>query len=258
MSLASEQRKKIILNKLTMEEMIYVPDLADNLKVSTETIRRDLDRLEKEGKLKKVYGGAILAGSERDSNEPSFVHKRNINQSEKQAIAKTAASLINDGDIVMIGNGTTCLELVRYLSDKKNLTLITHSSPVLNLAIEILKGKIIFIGGEVSLDQQSTYGPLAELSLRQVRADKAFIGAGGISMLDGITDYDLNEANLSRMLMERSDELIVMADYTKMGVTTFAHICDLSKVSTIISDWNCPLKWKKILQERKIPLLIGK
>jgi len=253
MSLAFEDRKKTILTRLASEEKIYVPDLAEILNVSTETIRRDLDRLEKEGKLKKVYGGAIL--NNEDPLEPSFEQKTTINQMEKRGIAKIAASLIEDGDIIMIGNGTTPLEIVRFLGDKKNITLITHSAAVLFLCKEVFKGKIIFVGGEVDTNQQSTHGPLAELMLKQMKANKAFISAGGITVEDGITDYDLDEAHMSQLLMERSDELIVLADHTKFGETTFAHICSLKQASFIISDWDCPAKWREILHKSHIPLL---
>lgn len=255
MSLAFEERKRIILEKLITDEKIYVPELAETLNVSSETIRRDLDRLEKDGKLKKVYGGAILANT--DTLEPPFEQKQVINQEEKQSIAKAAASLIEDGDIIMIGNGTTPMEMVYYLNHKKNITLITHSAPVLKLAIEAFKGKTIFIGGEVDMNQQSTHGPLAELTLKHIKANKAFISAGGLSIHDGITDYDLNEAYMSRLLMERSDELIVMVDHTKLGETTFAHICALNEVSTVISDWKCSKEWEKKLKEYNISLLLG-
>ncbi|MGJ7920830.1 DeoR/GlpR family DNA-binding transcription regulator [Neobacillus sp. LXY-4] len=256
MSLAYEDRKRTILKKLVIEEKIYVPDLAESLNVSSETIRRDLERLEKEGKLRKVYGGAVLANVE--TTEPPFEQKATINQAEKRAIAKAAAAFIEDGDIIMIGNGTTLLEMVRFLQDKKNITLVTHSAPVLKSAIEIFKGKLIFIGGEVDIHQQSTHGPLAEMTFKQLKANKAFISAGGVSIEDGITDYDLNEAHMSRLLLERSDELFVLADHTKMGETTFAHICELNKVSAIVSDWNCPNEWKERLKEQNIPLLQGK
>lgn len=255
MSLAFENRKKTILKRLISEEKLYVPDLAKALNVSSETIRRDLDRLEKEGKLKKVYGGAILANN--DTLEPSFEQKTVINQIEKRAIAKKAASLIEDGDIIMIGNGTTPLEIIRYLDHKNNITLITHSAPVMLLAIEIFKGRTIFIGGELDSNQQSTHGPLAELTLKQMKAHKAFISVGGISIEDGITDYDINESHMSRLLMERSEELIVLADHTKLGESTFSQICGLENVNTIISDWNSPKEWRDMLKEYNISFLLA-
>ncbi|MEK4383876.1 DeoR/GlpR family DNA-binding transcription regulator [Aeribacillus sp. FSL K6-2848] len=254
MSLAFERRKKFILKKLADEEKLHVSELAETLDVSTETIRRDLDRLEKEGRLKKVYGGAVLAAS--FPWEPPFDEKSAINSKQKRVIGKMAASLVNDGDIIMVGNGTTPLEMIRYLGNKKNVTLITHSGPAMLLATEVFKGKIIFIGGEVDINQKSTTGPLAETALYKLKANKAFISAGGVSLKEGITDYDLNQAHISNIMIERSEELIVLADHTKLGESTFAHICPLDKVSIIISDWDCPKNWKKQLEEKNIKLLL--
>lgn len=255
MSLAFENRKKVILKKLIDEEKLQVSELAETLNVSTETIRRDLDRLEKEGRLKKVYGGAVLDASY--PWEPPFDEKTSINAEQKRMIGKMAASLVEDGDIIMIGNGTTPLEMIRYLSHKKNVTLITHSGPAMLLATDVFKGKIIFIGGEVDPNQKSTIGPIAESTLNKLKANKAFISAGGISLKEGITDYDLNQAYISNLMMERSDELIVLADHTKMGESTFAHICTLDKVDYIISDWNCSEHWKKKLEEKNVSVLLS-
>ncbi|WCK52594.1 DeoR/GlpR family DNA-binding transcription regulator [Aneurinibacillus sp. Ricciae_BoGa-3] len=227
--------------------------MAEELNVSPETIRRDLDRLEKAGKLKKVYGGAILATS--DSGEPPFDQKQMINEKEKRAIGRLAALLVEDNDILMLGNGTTVIEIIRYLNDKNNVTIITHSAPVMQLAMEIFKGRIIFIGGEVDVRQKSTIGPLSELMLRNMKASKAFISAGGVSTVDGITDYDLNQAHMSRILKERAEQVIVLADHTKFGKTTFAHICHLEDISILISDWHCSDEWEKMLAHTEIQLL---
>lgn len=254
-SLAFEQRKKKILEQLNREKTIQVPVLAETLHVSTETVRRDLGRLEKEGKLKKVYGGAVLQGS--NLWEPPYDQKSLINADEKKAIGKLAAALVEDEDIIMIGNGTTTVEMIDYLSDKKNVTLITYSTPVLLRAMKSFKGPIIFIGGEVDINQESTHGLLAELSLKQLRADKAFIPAGGISIADGINDYDLNEAKMSRLLRERSNEQIVMADHSKLGVATFAHICSINEISALITTAPCPESLKNHLQTHHIRLMIA-
>lgn len=254
-SLSYEERRVKILEKLAQEEKVRVPLLAEELNVSSETVRRDLDRLDKEGKLKKVYGGAVQSRS--DSWELPFEQKRRIHEAEKCAIGRAAASLVNDGDSVMLGNGTTPLELVRHLAGKKNVTLVTHSAPALILAMEVFKGRIIFIGGEVGTHQKSANGPLAEAMLQQLKVNKAFISAGGVSSVDGITDFDLNEASISRKMMERAEETIILADYSKLGKTTLAHICPLQDVSMIVTDANCPDEWRKMLAERGIELLIA-
>lgn len=244
-SVSFEERKKIIIEKLSKEDVIHVPALAQALNVSSETIRRDLDRLEKEGKLKKVYGGAVKVTSL--IQEPSFEQKMQINPKEKEAISRTAASLVEDGDRIFIGGGTTPLSLIRYLEDKKNVTLITPSIPVMIHTLEIFHGHVIFIGGEVNREQQLVQGPLAEWTTKQIRANKAIISAGGVSLTDGITDFDLNQAHISRILIERSEMTIILADHSKMGQTTFAHICALQDVSIIVSDWRCSREWRSKL-----------
>jgi len=255
MSLSFEKRKKKIMDQLNREGRVEVQALADELAVSTETIRRDLERLDQEGKLKKVYGGAVKVRS--DALELPFDKKTLINAKEKAAIGKRAAALVEDGDTIMIGNGTSTLEVVRNLADRPNVTIVTHSTPVLLLAMEMFPGRTIFVGGEVNRHQQSVSGPLAELVLNRLRVNKAFISAGGVSLVDGITDYELSEAHISRLMMERADEAIILADHSKLGKTTFANICSLDEVYTIITDHKCPEEWKRYMAERDIELIVA-
>lgn len=255
MSLSFEDRKKSILKLLENEEKVQVRVLAKELQVSDETIRRDLDRLEKAGTLRKVYGGAVKARF--NSWELPFDQKTAINENEKQAICKAAASYVKDDDIILIGNGTTPLEIVRYIKDKKNITIITPSLPVMLLAMEIFNGRIIFIGGELEKHQKYTSGPLSDGMLQYLKANKAFIAAGGISAADGITDYDLNGSSISRKMMERSEEVFILADHTKFGKTTFAYMCSISEVSMIITDKNCSVEWKNTLANKDTGLFIA-
>jgi DeoR/GlpR family transcriptional regulator of sugar metabolism len=254
MSLSFEERKKTILETLEKEERVQVKVLANFLQVSDETIRRDLDRLEKDGIVKKVYGGAIKSAVHQW--ELPFDQKKTMNKMEKRAICQTASSLVEDGDIIMIGNGTTPLDMVQYLAEK-DITLITHSVPVMLLAMEGFNGRVIFVGGEFERNQQYTSGPLSERTLELMKANKAFIAAGGISVGNGITDYDITGSSISRKMMERAEEVIILADHTKFGKTTFAHMCSLTDVSMIITDNHCYEDWKKILAEKNIELIIA-
>jgi DeoR/GlpR family transcriptional regulator of sugar metabolism len=255
MSLTFENRKKTILGQLSAEEKVQVHTLAAQLQVSHETIRRDLDRLEKEGLLKKVYGGAVLARME--SFEAPFALRAQSNAAAKAAIAKQAASLVEYGDTIVIDSGTTTLEIVRYLQDRTDVTLLTHSAPMLQLALNLFKGRLIFIGGEVDLHTQSAAGSAAESFLAQFKVHKAFISVGGISLADGVTDYDLNEARMSRQMMKRSVESIVLADHSKLGKTTFASIAPLHEVSMLITDNGCTEEWKEQLKTAGVELLIA-
>ncbi|BAQ10230.1 transcriptional regulator, deor family protein [Bacillus sp. OxB-1] len=254
MSLTFEDRKKVIIETLERDEKVQVRELANELEVSGETIRRDLDRLEKEGVLKKVYGGAV---KEKSSRELPFDLKTDIMTNEKQAICKAAADLVEDGDSIIIGHGTTPVGIVRYLANKKNVTVITPSIPVLLSTMEYFEGKVIFIGGEYEANQKFTSGPLSASVLGQLKANKSFVAAGGLSINDGMSDYDLQGAGSSRQMMSRADEAIILADHTKFGKTTFAHICSLTDISMIITDEHCSEEWQNVLRDNEIELIIA-
>ncbi|MFC4799109.1 DeoR/GlpR family DNA-binding transcription regulator [Neobacillus sp. GCM10023253] len=255
MSLSYEERKTTIMESLEKEEKVQVRVLANLLHVSDETIRRDLDRLEKEGYLKKVYGGAVK--NKIHSWELPFDEKTTINQKEKQDICKAAADLVEDGDVIMIGNGTTPLDMIPFLADKQDITLITHSVPVMLAAMDSFKGRVIFIGGEIERNQKYMSGPLSERMLEMLRADKAFVCAGGISIANGITDYDISGSSISRKMMDRSEEVIVLADHSKFGKTTFAYMCSITDASKIITDQSCPDEWKKIVAACGVELIVA-
>lgn len=253
MSLTYEERRQTILTRLNMEGKVQVHALAELFNVSTETIRRDLDRLEKEGKLRKVYGGAVQTRSEWI--EPTFIKRSQMFQSEKQAIGKMAASLVKDGETIILDNGTTTLEIMRHLKDRSDITVITGFVPILTCALEEFQGKIIFAGGEVNTVFQATTGPLAHQLLDQFKVSKAFISAGGLSLSDGITDYNLDEALLSRKMMSRAEDVIVVADHSKFGVTTFAQIAPIEQVSMIVTDARCSQEWIDALNRLDIEVL---
>lgn len=255
MSLTYEERRHTILSQLDLEGKVQVHFLAERFAVTTETIRRDLDRLEKEGRLRKVYGGAVRIRS--GNNEPTFMKRSQMNLPDKQAIGRLAASLIQDGETVILDNGTTTLEIMRQLTDRAHVTVITNSVPVLNCALEQFQGKIIFAGGEVDAGYQAAVGITAHELLSQFKVNKAFISAGGLSLSEGITDYHLEEALISRKMMERAEESILVADHSKFGVTTFAQIAPMEHISMVLTDSGCSREWKDTFARLDIELLTG-
>ncbi|MDQ0061506.1 DeoR/GlpR family DNA-binding transcription regulator [Paenibacillus harenae] len=255
MSLTYEDRRMTILNHLEMEGKVQVLHLSELLSVSTETVRRDLDRLEKEGKLRKVYGGAVKMRIELV--EPPFLKRTQMMKAEKASIGKLAASLIEDGETIMVDNGTTTIEILPHLKDRTNITLITHSIPVLNVAMESFRGTIIFAGGEVNPEYQATTGSLTDQMLDRFKVNKAFISAGGISLVDGITDYHLAEATISRKMMQRAEESILVADHSKFGMSTFARVSRLEEISMLITDAGCPKEWIDTMESLGIEVRIS-
>ncbi|MCZ8516866.1 DeoR/GlpR family DNA-binding transcription regulator [Paenibacillus filicis] len=255
MSLTYEDRKKTILDQLEMEGKVKVHLLAEHLNVSTETIRRDLDRLEKESKLRKVYGGAVKASF--DHIEPPFPKRSQMKREEKAAIGRLAASLVKDGETIMLDNGTTTIEILRHLKDRPDVTIITHSIPILTLALEIFRGKIIFAGGEVNARYQAATGAITHQLLDQFKVNKAFISAGGISLADGITDYQLEEVTVSQSMIQRSEEAILVCDHSKFGITTFARIARLQEISMVVTDSGCPKEWIDAIESLGVNVLVG-
>jgi len=255
MSVLAEERKQVILEELNNFGKVKVLPLAERFQVSSETIRRDLDALEQLGKLKRVYGGAVKQLYE--AGEPPYQQRQDINLAAKRAIGKQAAQLLQDGDTVIIDVGTTMLEFARAIKGRKNLTVLTNSLPVAALLSEslyqhVFTGKVIILGGEINTEQQSISGPLCEKMLETFHIDKAFISIGGISLTTGISDYDVNESMVSKMMAKVSKSVIVLADQSKIGVHAFCKIAPLEEVDVIVSDQQRPASWVNELEAKGV------
>ncbi|GGF87999.1 DeoR family transcriptional regulator [Paenibacillus albidus] len=252
MSLLAEERQQLILQQLDEAGKVKVIPLALQLQVSNETIRRDMDVLEELGKLKRVYGGAVKLT--HHNGEPSYTMRRKLNQAEKEAIGRQAAGLLKDGDTVFMDTGTTVLEMTRYMAGKKRITVITTSLPSAAALLQALShehftGKVILLGGEVSIEQQSVSGIMTHEMLGHFSVDKAFLSVGGISLQHGITDYELNETLVSRRAAEQANEVILLADHSKIGSTAFCQIAALDTADIIISDQEMPGSWSEELEK---------
>jgi DeoR/GlpR family transcriptional regulator of sugar metabolism len=239
------ERRNDILSKIRKMRTIKVSNLMAEYKVSIETIRKDLEYREEKGQITRVYGGAILRGFYGD--EPEYESREILNYPQKQAIGKKAAELINDGDVLFIDLGTTPMELAKQLRFKQNLTVITNAALT---ALELIHNgsncKVILLGGELRKEEFATSGLVTEQSLNMLYATKTIISIGGISQENGVSDYNLNEAGVRRLMIDRSSEVIGLADYTKFGVIAMNHICPVEKLSALVTDWSIP---PKVLEE---------
>lgn len=233
-------RRSQIVDKITEEHMVKVSDLMQEFNVSIETIRRDLEYLEKRGYLRRVYGGAVLDGFY--GQEPSYERREVINYPEKQAIAARTCELIDDGDSVFIDVGTTTLEVAHCLSTRKNLTVITNATLVAQTLISNESCRVILLGGELRRGELSVSGSLCNANIQLFNANKAVIGVGGITIEKGITDYHLEEANIRRSMINRAEKVIAVADHSKFGVTALNYICEITRINTLVTDWNTPAK----------------
>ncbi|KGP73808.1 DeoR/GlpR family DNA-binding transcription regulator [Pontibacillus yanchengensis] len=249
MSLVAEERKREIIHLLEQQGKVKVSELAERLNVSTETIRRHLDDLEHESKLKKVYGGAIKL---QVQTEPPHYERSSIRMEEKQTIGKLAAQQVRDHDVIVIDEGSTPLQMIPFLTDKTNLTIMTCSVPALNTLIDYTKkqlidARVIFIGGEVSAEHLRVSGPIAEKMMEDFFVNKAFIATDGVALDHGATSYDPNKALFTRKLIEHAEEAFILADHSKIGIRTYAKMANLDQISAVISDIDSPGEWQHTL-----------
>jgi DeoR/GlpR family transcriptional regulator of sugar metabolism len=254
MILSSEERRHEILQLLQENGKIYVNQLAQNLDVTPETIRKDLTFLEEQKLLKRIHGGAIPYTYQ--SHEPSFEKKRTMKQEEKKKIGRRAAMLIEDGDTIAIDIGTTTVELAAAIEGKQNLKIITNSLAVANILCQSLDqnkfdGKVMVLGGTLNEQQQSFTGSMTCEMLSQFRVDKAFISCVGITE-QGVSDTDIEEVQVSKKMVQAARESFILADYSKLDTDSFCMIAPLTEFSAIICDKPCLERWQVIANENEL------
>ncbi|TYP75540.1 DeoR/GlpR family DNA-binding transcription regulator [Paenibacillus methanolicus] len=260
MSLAGEERKQIILNMLQLQGKVRTPELVATLEVSSETVRRYLEELESESKLKRVYGGAVKINVERE--EPAYVQREVLQAEEKRRIGHAAASLIQDRETIVLDDGTTTLKMIDTLVMRKGLTVLVTSVHTLNLLIGyrnrgVFDGDVVLIGGRVNTKHYRTSGSLAIHFMSHFHVDKAFLVADGLQIDGGVTAYEDERAMLSRTFMKHAKQSIVLADHTKIGTNHYCRIAGLEEVDIVVSDVAPPKEWHARLEEKDIHWMVA-
>src|SRR5690625_4745144 len=249
MSLASVGRKRKIIDQLNEDGKVIVKELAEELDVTTETIRKYLDDLQEEGKLIKVYGGAIPP-KQKEIERPSY-DREVINKEEKEKIAKEAVNLVDDHDVIAIDEGSTPFYLAKHLEGKHHLTIVTPSINSLNTLMQaitkgLFTGKIIFIGGEVDVEHQRVSGELALSMLNNIFVDKFFLSADGISKSGIITSHDVAKGNITKGIMQHANENILLLDRSKLGNRGHYSFSQVEDIDRLITDGELSKDWKRL------------
>lgn len=252
----AEERRKIILEKIRTEKAVSVQELARLLDTTVVTIRRDLDLLDKQGLVIRSHGGAII-NEEKVGYEFRFDTRKDYSQDIKAKIGKKAAGYVTAGDCIGIDVGTTAYEMSRYLKNIKGLNVVTASLPVVNELLACEEVNIICTGGEVSRRDKSLIGHNAVRTLKEYILDKAFIGVAGISFDCGFTLFNMNDALVKRVLVERAQEVIILADATKIGVARHAFFCGLETADKLITDQRITQEDKSLLESHGIEVIIA-
>ena len=249
----SEERRNKILEIVTHDKIIKIKDITNQFNVSIATARRDLDILQEQLYIKRIYGGAALVTS--PGTEPLLFFTREMeNRAEKIAIGKAAAEMVVEGDTIILDIGTTTLEVARNLKKINNITVITSSLTIMN---ELANSNVTVysLGGKIRPHELSMSGSITMNSLEQFCVQKAFIGAAGVTFNEGISDFNYEETQVRLMLIKRANQAILVADSTKFGKNAFAITCPLDYFHTIITDINLPISFVDGIQDRKINLI---
>lgn len=249
MTVLASQRRAAILSLVEESGAVRVSDLVEQLGVSDMTVRRDIERLDGEGLLERVHGGA-LALLPRATDEPGFSAKSSLMTAEKQAIAVAAARLVQPGATIGISAGTTTFEFARAVRTVPHLTVVTNSVPVAQLLHEPGGGgNVVVLTGGVRTPSDALVGPVAVTALRGLHVDRLFLGAHGIDRSAGLTTPNLVEAETNRALVRASRSVCVLADHTKVGIVGLSTFMELAEVDTLITDAGIPARARSMLEE---------
>lgn len=249
--LAAERRKKIC-ELLEENDAVRVTELSVTFSVTEETIRRDLEKLEKDQKVIRQHGGAIKYA--HTDGEIHFSEREILRVREKKMIAELASTLVQEGDKILLDASTTAWFLASNLPNIP-LIVITNSVQVVNELVDKDKIEVISTGGRYSSRSHSFVGPLAERSVMHYRVNKAFISCTGAHILSGVSDSSELQAIIKSLMVAHSDEVILMMDSSKANSHAFAHITDIEKINYLITDTKINAKFKIQAEELGIKVL---
>jgi len=248
------ERRGQITELINRQKTVTNAELMERFDISIETVRRDLDYLEQQGVLRKVYGGAVANISL--NSEPEYASRSRTNYEEKNAIAREAAKLICPGDTVFLGVGTTVQAMVQYMKNIGQLTVFTNALRTAVELMEIPDCTVILPGGQLRVKELTLSGFPAEENLLNFNVDKAFVGIGGITE-DGITDFHIGEARLHRQLILNARQSVALADSTKLGVRAMNNVCTLEQIDLVVTDKNADSRMIKALKKAGAKFIVA-
>lgn len=249
----SHERKTHLLSLLEATGSIVAKDVSRELELSEDTIRRDLRELAKDGRLKRVHGGAVPVAAAN----AAFPRRISIASPEKVAIGRRAAQMVETGHVVFVDGGTTALQLVRHLPLDLEATVITHSP---NVAMELLNYRnldVEIVGGKLLRHSIVTCGAAAIAWLDRYRPDICFIGVTGIHPEQGITTGNGEEAEVKRAIIARSGAAFILASSEKLGTVSSFEVAHWSDVDGLVVSEGCRGKAKEMFSHLGCEILVS-
>lgn len=249
----TQERRSRLLEMVRVRGFASLPDLAGELHVSESTVRRDLDHLEEVGTARRTHGGVFYTGP--SPKLPHFDQRQASNWGKKQSIAARAAELIEEGDTVMLDGGSTTYELAQLLVGR-TLQIVTNSLPVANLFAASHTADLIIVGGYVHTGTGVTLGPYANQMLGDLNVRRAVLSAAGIHD-KGYYNSNLLLVETERVMMQAADEVIIVADSTKFGHRSLAHLCALGDVQFLVVDDEITEDWRSKVIAAGVELVVA-
>jgi DeoR/GlpR family transcriptional regulator of sugar metabolism len=248
-----EERRQRVLDLVSKRGFVALNDLAQTIQVSPSTIRRDLDYWHQQGALRRTHGGAMFVGDA--ATLPALEERSAIQLEEKRAIAKAAAAGVSDKDTVLIDGGTTTLEVARLLVGR-SLQIVTNSLPIANLFASSRETDLVILGGYIYPKTGVALGPLTVNMIAGLHVHQVIMSCSGIDS-GGLYNGNLLLVETQRQMMRCADEVVVVADHTKIGRTALAHLCELGEVDTLIVDAGLTPAQREMLEHSEVRLVVA-
>lgn len=251
----NQERRSQIIEMIRENRIVKNTELMERFGISIETVRRDLQYLEEQGVLERVYGGAV--NKTFVSMEPAYAKREQEGFPEKRAIAAEAEKMIAPRDTVFFDLGTTVKLVAQMLDKGKPITAFTNALRTALVLSDMEGCEVILPGGKLRAKELSVAGPLSEDNMRQFNVDKAFIGVAGITE-DGISDFNIEEASLRRQVIRNARQVIALADHSKFGIRAVSNICPLADIDVLITDEKAPANLLARIEKSGVRVIIVK
>lgn len=247
-----EERRQRVLDLVSERGFVALTDLAQALEASESTLRRDLDYWDQRGLIRRTHGGAMFV---TDNALPALEERSSRELDEKRLIAKAAAARIQDGDAILLDGGTTTLEVARLLVGRP-LQIVTNSLPIANLFANSRETDLVILGGFVYPKTGVALGPLTVKMLEGINVRQALMSVGGITA-KGLFNSNLLLVETELAMMRCAEEVVVVADHTKIGRQALAFLCALPAIDTLIVDSALADTQRTLLNQNDVRVLLA-
>lgn len=247
------ERRNAILSRLSAEGKVVVSDLSAEFDVTEETIRRDLEKLDRDGLARKTYGGAVK--NENFNIDLPFHIRKQTNVESKRKIAAQISEMIHDGDYIMLDSSTTALYVIQNILNRKKITLITNSIEILIELCNKPDWTIISTGGVLKEGGLSLVGYQAEKTVASFHVDLAICSCKGLDKNLSVTDSNERDCEIKKAFLNAANRKVLAVDNSKFDKTSFVRVCDLSNVDTIVTDVNPGEQWCEKINSSGVELV---